>query len=84
MDKEGRVEAYRKRDPEGLTHIDAGAIVLDKKVLQTLSVGQRCSLEEEIYPKLIADGELFAWVTQEPFYDMGSPAGLAALEEKLR
>jgi NDP-sugar pyrophosphorylase family protein len=84
VDKEGRVEAYRKRDPEGLTHIDAGAIVLDKKVLQTLSVGQRCSLEEEIYPKLIADGELFAWVTQEPFYDMGSPAGLAALEEKLR
>jgi len=25
-----------------------------------------------------------AWVTHEPFYDMGSPAGLAALEEKLK
>jgi NDP-sugar pyrophosphorylase family protein len=84
VDKEGRVEAYRKRDPEGLTHIDAGAIVLDKKILQMLPAGLRCSLEEEIYPKLIGDGEMFAWVTSEPFYDMGSPAGLAALEEKLR
>jgi len=83
VDKEGRVEAYRKRDSEGLTHIDAGAIVLNKKILQTLPAGQRCSLEEEIYPKLIADEDMFAWVTQEPFYDMGSPAGLAALEEKL-
>ncbi|HWZ98582.1 MAG TPA: sugar phosphate nucleotidyltransferase [Candidatus Dormibacteraeota bacterium] len=83
VDKVGRVEVYRKRDPEGLTHIDAGAIVLDKKVLKMLPSGQRCSLEEEIYPRLIADGEMFAWVTSEPFYDMGSPAGLAALEEKL-
>jgi NDP-sugar pyrophosphorylase family protein len=83
VDKDGRVEVYRKRDPEGLTHIDAGAIVLDKKVLKMLPSGQRCSLEEEIYPRLIADGEMFAWVTSEPFYDMGSPAGLAALEEKL-
>jgi len=84
VNKEGRVDAYRKRDAEGLTHIDAGAIVLDKKILQSLPGGQRCSLEEEIYPKLIADGEMFAWVTSEPFYDMGSPTGLAALEEKLR
>ncbi len=83
VDKEGRVESYRKSDSEGLTHIDAGAIVLNKKILQMLPAGQRCSLEEEIYPKLIASGDMFAWVTQEPFYDMGSPAGLAALEEKL-
>lgn len=83
VDKEGRVGSYRKSDSEGLTHIDAGAIVLNKKILQMLPAGQRCSLEEEIYPKLIASGDMFAWVTQEPFYDMGSPAGLAALEEKL-
>jgi NDP-sugar pyrophosphorylase family protein len=83
LTRDGRVEIYRKRDPEGLTHIDAGAIVLSKEILETLPQGQRCSLEEEIFPRLIAEGEMHAWVTSEPFYDMGSPAGLAALEEKL-
>jgi NDP-sugar pyrophosphorylase family protein len=80
---DGKVEIYRKRDPGGLTHVDAGAIVLSKEILQMLPQGQRCSLEEEIFPRLIAEGEMYAWVTSEPFYDMGSPAGLAALEEKL-
>jgi len=80
---DGRVEIYRKRDPEGLTHVDAGAIVLSKEILEMLPHGGRCSLEEEIFPQLIAAGEMYAWVTSQPFYDMGSPAGLAALEEKL-
>jgi NDP-sugar pyrophosphorylase family protein len=81
---DGVVTAYRKRDPEGLSHIDAGVMVLKKEILRGLTAGQKCSLEEEIYPSLIARGEMLAWVTREPFYDMGSPAGLAALEEKLK
>ena len=79
----GMVTAYRKRDPHGLNHIDAGVIVMRKEVLASLPGGQKCSLEEEIYPQLIACAGLRAWVTREPFYDMGSSAGLAALEAKL-
>jgi mannose-1-phosphate guanylyltransferase len=84
VDAHSVVTAYRKRDPEGLSHIDAGVIVLKKEILAGLPARQKCSLEEEIYPSLIARGEMRAWVTHEPFYDMGSPAGLAALEEKLK
>jgi NDP-sugar pyrophosphorylase family protein len=84
VDAEGVVTAYRKRDPEGLSHIDAGVIVLKKEILAGLVTGRKCSLEEEIYPNLIARGEMRAWVSREPFYDMGSPRGLAALEEKLK
>ena len=80
----GVVTAYRKRNPEGLSHIDAGVIVLKKEILAGLPAGQKCSLEEEIYPSLIARGEMRAWASHEAFYDMGSPAGLAALEEKLK
>jgi len=80
---DGMVTAYRKREPAGLNHIDAGVIVLKKEILVGLPVGQKCSLEEEIYPHLIARREMQAWVTREAFYDMGSPAGLAALEAKL-
>jgi len=80
----GVVTAYRKRNPDGLSHIDAGVVVLKKEIMAGLRAGAKCSLEEEIYPSLIAKGEMRAWVTHEPFYDMGSPAGLAALEEKLK
>ena len=80
---DGTVTAYRKREPEGLNHIDAGVIVMQKQILASLPAGQSCSLEEEVYPQLIARGQMRAWVTREPFYDMGSPAGLAALEAKL-
>lgn len=80
---DGTVRAYRKREPAGLNHIDAGVIVLKKEILLDLPVGQKCSLEEEIYPRLIARREMRAWVTGEAFYDMGSPMGLAALEAKL-
>jgi NDP-sugar pyrophosphorylase family protein len=83
VSRDGVVTAYRKRDPLGLSHIDAGVIVLKKEILAALPAGQKCSLEEEIYPHLIAQGGMRAWVTGEPFYDMGSPAGLAALEENL-
>jgi len=77
------VTAYRKREPEGLNHIDAGVIILKKEVLKSLPVKRKCSLEEEVYPQLIAYGEMRAWVTTEPFFDMGTPAGFAALEAKL-
>jgi NDP-sugar pyrophosphorylase family protein len=80
---DGMVTAYRKREPEGLNHIDAGVIILKKEVLKSLPVKRKCSLEEEVYPQLIAYGEMRAWVTTEPFFDMGTPAGFAALEAKL-
>jgi NDP-sugar pyrophosphorylase family protein len=82
--EDGRVSAYRKRDPRGMTHIDAGVVVLGKEILGWLPEGRSCSLEEEIYPRLIAEGQMRAWVTSEPFYDMGSREGLAALEMKLQ
>ena len=79
----GRVTAYRKRDPQGLTHIDAGVLILRKEVLNDIPAGRTCSLEEEIFPRLIEAGRMKAWTTTESFYDMGSPEGLRALEARL-
>jgi len=80
---DGSVAAYQKKNAEDWRQIDAGVIALKREILQMLPAGRKCSLEEEIFPQLIARGEMRAWVTREPFYDMGSPAGLAALEKKL-
>lgn len=83
VDPDGLVQAYRKRNPEGMTHTDAGAMVLDREVLENVAEGRTCSLEEEVFPKLIAQKRMRAWVTKEPFFDMGSPEGLKSLAEKL-
>ncbi len=80
---DGQVTAYQKRNPENMTCTDAGAIVLAHKVLDNIAPAQICSLEEEVFPKLIKRREMRAWITSEPFFDMGSPAGLKALSEKL-
>ena len=83
LSPDGNVTMYRKRDPHGLTHVDAGVIALRREVLAEIPAGCKCSLEEEIFPKLIERGQMEAWVTTEPFYDMGSPAGLEALAKRL-
>jgi NDP-sugar pyrophosphorylase family protein len=83
LSADASVVAYRKHDPRGLTHVDAGVIALRRAVLDEIPAGSKCSLEEEIFPKLIKRGQMKAWVTNEPFYDMGSPAGLEALAARL-
>jgi mannose-1-phosphate guanylyltransferase len=80
---DGRVTAYRKHDPQSLTHVDAGVLFLRKEVLKKIPSAQACSLEQEIFPRLIEEGRMQAWITSEPFYDMGSPEGLQALEARL-
>jgi len=79
---DGKISAYRKRDPQGLTHVDAGVLVLRKDILNAIPP-RKCSLEEEIFPQLIAQHRMEAWTTTEAFYDMGTPAGLEALAARL-
>lgn len=81
VDPEGRVTAYNKREPAGLTHVDAGVAVLSRGILALIPPRRVCSLEEEIYPRLIERGELWAFPTRERFYDIGSLAGLEAFAE---
>src|SRR6202142_2428115 len=83
LSADASVVTYRKSDPHGLTHVDAGVIALRRDVLAEIPNGRKCSLEEEIFPKLIERGQMKAWVTNEPFYDMGSPVGLEALAARL-
>lgn len=82
LDSSGKVLLYRKKQPEGLTHVDAGVIALRKSILHRIPPGVVYSLEEMVFPQLIAEGQMCAWQTREPFYDMGSPEGLQALTKK--
>jgi N-acetyl-alpha-D-muramate 1-phosphate uridylyltransferase len=78
-----RVVDYNKRNPVGMTHVDAGAIVFKKAVLDHITAVSTCSLEQEVFLKLIAQDEMVAFVTEQEFYDIGSFKGLEKLREKL-
>jgi len=82
IDARGAVLDYSKRQPRG-AHVDAGVAAFSRRILELIPPGRPCSLEEEIYPQLIARGELTALPVDTAFFDMGTPAGLAALEAHL-
>lgn len=79
-----RITGYSKKNSRGMTHVDAGVMVFKKEVLNLIPEGQVCSLEEEIFNKLIKRGELIPFPTNQRFYDMGSYEGLETIGRFLR
>ena len=74
------VVRYDKQDEEGLTHVDAGAMVVQKKVLDLIPKDKSCSLEMEIFPELIRAGQMRAFPIAQRFYDMGTFDQLKVME----
>ncbi len=81
IDAEGRVARYEKG--RGLRYIEAGVIAFRRDAIERLPVGVACSLEQELYPALIAAGRMCAFETHERFYDIGTPQRLRQFEETL-
>lgn len=79
-----RVVHYNKKDSEGMTHVDAGALVLKKDVLNLVPSGRVCSLEEEIFPKLIKMKQLSAFTVSHRFYDIGTFKDLELINSVLK
>ena len=84
---DGLVTRYQKglADPasEGLDHIDYGFSILDRDATMNMIEPQAQTDLAELYARLAADGEVAAYEVSERFYEIGSPAGLAELEELL-
>jgi NDP-sugar pyrophosphorylase family protein len=68
----------------GLTHINAGAVIFSNRVLDIIPEAQAYSLENELFPKLIARKSLWAYETHLRYYDMGTHDGLKTLEGFLK
>jgi NDP-sugar pyrophosphorylase family protein len=77
----GLVIRYDKSGAAPVTHVDAGVIALRRRALSEANV---VSLENDLFPRLIARRELLAFPVRQRFYDMGTPAGLAMLEAFLQ
>jgi mannose-1-phosphate guanylyltransferase len=86
LDAEGFVERYEKGAgaAAGLRYVEAGVLALKRSVLARIPPGRVVSLEQEIFPRLIAEHRLAAYVTAQRFYDIGTPARLKEIEAVFR
>lgn len=82
--REGRMVEYSKRGGSEMQHVDAGVGVFDKSVLNSLTDAGVCSFEETVFNRLISKGELGCYITQQRYYDIGTPERLRTFEEYLK
>jgi len=84
LDDSGRVSLYEKAgSDERLRYVDAGVLALRKSVLDLIPADTVCSMENEIYPRLIERGALDSFVAAQRFYDIGTPERLREFEAYL-
>lgn len=83
VDATGKVVLYDKtRSAENLQGVDIGFLVLRKELLERLPPGN-INLERELYPDLIAQGQLAAFVSDHRYYSVGDIPRLPATEKFL-
>lgn len=80
----GLIRLYDKKNrrPE-MRHIDYGLGLLRAEALTSEPAGARFDLAE-VYHRLAAGGQLAAYESTQRFYEIGSPAGLAELNQLLQ
>jgi NDP-sugar pyrophosphorylase family protein len=81
--RDGEIAVYDKKAklPE-MRHIDYGLSLFQKSVFDSYAADQVFDLAE-VMGKLVREKQLAGYEVPERFYEMGSPAGLAELEQLL-
>jgi NDP-sugar pyrophosphorylase family protein len=81
--EDGTIGLYDKtRHLPEMRHIDYGLSVLRRDVLERWPADESFDIAD-VYRKLAAEGRLAGYEVTQRFYEIGSPAGLAELEEFL-
>ncbi len=82
---DGYVLEYNKNEEkEYMNGIEAGVSLFRREVLEYIPSGREVSLEIEVYPKLIKNRRLKAYITNIRYYDMGTPERLKKIAEVLK
>ncbi|GAC1313150.1 MAG: NDP-sugar synthase [Vulcanimicrobiaceae bacterium] len=76
-DGNGRISSFVEKPhrDEAPTHeINAGTYLLERSVLDRIPAGRSVSIERDIFPQMLADGDaLFSYVTNDYWLDVGRP-----------
>ncbi len=71
----------KEKADHNLKYVEAGVLVLSRDTLNLIDEGSSISVEKGLYPTLIRQRELAAYVTKQRFYDIGTPEQLKTFEE---
>ena len=82
IDQNGRIEGFwEKTSDRKSCYVNAGAYVLEPKLLNYISDGKFVSLEKDIFPALLdEDKNLYSFLAEGSFIDIGTPHGYHATE----
>ncbi len=82
--QDGEIVRYGKQDASpAMKYIDYGLGVFRPAALAGLRDGEPADLEQ-VYQRLLAEGQLLAYEVTQRFYEIGSPQGLQELDQLLR
>jgi NDP-sugar pyrophosphorylase family protein len=74
LDNDLMVVRYDKESStSSLKYVEAGALVFRRETLSLIKEKDPVSLEKGLYPALIQQREMAAYVTRQRFYDIGTP-----------
>lgn len=76
------VEYDKSRNAPGLSGVDIGFIILQNSIIKSLPE-DNISFETTVYPQLVADRQLQAYVTEHRYYSVGSHERLPITKEFL-
>ncbi|MDQ3823322.1 MAG: sugar phosphate nucleotidyltransferase [Actinomycetota bacterium] len=82
VDDDGLVTGYGSS--ERATYVHAGLAAVAASALDDLAGATHGSIEERLFPPLIARTALRAYRTDQVFHDIGTPVGLDAFEGRVR
>ncbi len=77
MGAEGYVVRYEKgNSAAGLQYVEAGVLGFRREVFEAFPAGRIVSMEQAVYPGLIAQRQLLGYITEKRFFDIGTPERL--------
>jgi NDP-sugar pyrophosphorylase family protein len=82
LGRDGLVTRYQK-DAGDLPYVEAGVLALSSAVVNRMPEHGAVSIENDIFPRLIAERRLAGFVTAQRFYDIGTPERLEIIERVL-
>jgi len=68
--------AFREKAERDGGWVNGGVYILSRAILQELSPGRPCSLERDLFPRLVAARQVGAFPVPPPLLDMGTQEGL--------
>jgi D,D-heptose 1,7-bisphosphate phosphatase len=80
--EDGLVTCFEEKGGQGPGVINGGVLCLDRNVLAPLPDG-KCSLEQDLLPRLAGQGALLGFISDRFFIDIGVPDSLADAQSSI-